>query len=105
MIVGEDFTIANDPQSSNQDDWVVILKDPWERVVGRYHDVEITEKGTRLSFRFEPVYVPEGIDLDGGDFLDHISEVLGTIIKEHHEKEAMIYYSKETGERVDYSNE
>ena len=49
MIVGEDFTIANDPQSSNQDDWVVILKDPWARVVGRYHDVEITEKGTRLS--------------------------------------------------------
>ena len=101
MKVGEEFLIANDPQSSNQDDWVVILKDPWDRVVGRYKDIEITEKGTRLSFRFEPVYVPEGVDIEGEGFLDHISEVLGTVIKEHHEKEAMVYYSKETGERVD----
>ena len=54
-----------------------------------------------MSFRFEPVYVPEGIELGGEGFLDHLSEVLGTIIKEHHEKEAMVYYSKETGERVD----
>jgi hypothetical protein len=101
MKVGEEFMIANDPQSSNQDDWVVILKDPWDKVVGRYHDIEITEKGTRLSYRFEPVYVPEGTDIEGPGFLDHISEVLGTIIKEHHEKDAMMYYSKETGERVD----
>ena len=101
MKVGEEFLIANDPQSSNQDDWVVILKDPWDRVVGRYKDIEITEGGTRLSYRFEPVYVPAGVDIEGEGFLDHISEVLGTVIKEHHEKEAMVYYSKETGERVD----
>ena len=101
MKVGEEFLIANDPESSNQDDWVVILKDPWNRVVGRYHEIEITEKGTKLSFRFEPTYVPEGIDIEEPGFLDHISEVLGTIIKEHHEKDAMMYYSKETGERVD----
>lgn len=101
MKVGEEFLIANDPQSSNQDDWVVILKDPWDKVVGRYHDTEITEKGTKLSFRFEPIYVPEGVDIEGEGFLDHISEVLGTIIKEHHEQDATVYYSKETGERVD----
>ena len=101
MKVGEEFVIANDPQSSNQDDWVVILKDPWDKVVGRYHDAEITEGGTRLSFRFEPIYVPEGVDIEGTGFLDHISEVLATVIKEHHEKDATVYYSKETGERVD----
>ena len=101
MKVGEEFLIAIDPQSSNQDDWVVILKDPWEKVVGRFKEVEITEKGTRLNFRFEPVYVPEGVDIEAEGFLDHISEVLGTVIKEHHEMESMVYYSKETGERVD----
>ena len=101
MKVGEEFIIANDPQSSNQDYCVVILKDPWDKVVGRYHDTEITESGTKLSFRFEPIYVPEGVDIEGPGFLDHISEVLGTVIKEHHEKDAAVYYSKETGERVD----
>ena len=101
MKVGEEFVIANDPQSDNQDDWVVILKDPWDRVVGRYKDVEITEKGTRLNFRFEPVHVPEDVDIAAEGFLDHISEVLATVIKEHHEREAVLYYSKDTGERVD----
>ena len=101
MNVGEEFLIANDPQSSDQDDWVVILKDPWDKVVGRFQDVEITENGTRLNFRFEPVYVPEDVDIEGEGFLNHISEVLGTVIREHHEKEALVYYSKETGERVD----
>ena len=101
MNVGDDFLIANDPPSSNQDDWVVILKDPWDKVERRYHATEITEKGTKLSCRFELIYVPEGVDIEGEGFLDHISEVLGTIIKEHHEKDAAVYYSKETGERVD----
>lgn len=101
MIEGEDYMIANDPQSSNQDDWVVILKGEWDRVVGRYENIEITEKGTRLNFRFEPVYVPEGTSIEGQGFLDYISEVLGSIIRDHHEKNAMMYYSKETGDRVD----
>ena len=93
--------ISNDPQSENPNDWVVILKDPWDRVVGRYENIEITEKGTRLNFRFEPLYVPEGMSIEGEGFLDHISEILGSIIRDHHERDANMYYSKETGERVD----
>ena len=101
MTEGEDYTISNDPQSENPNDWVVILSDPWDRVVGRYENIEITEKGTRLNFRFEPVYVPEDMSIEGEGFLDHISEVLASIIRDHHERDATMYYSKETGERVD----
>ena len=93
--------ISNDPQSDNPNDWVVILNDPWDRVVGRYENIEITEKGTRLNFRFEPVHVPDGTNIEGEGFLDHISEVLASIIRDHHDRDATMYYSKETGERLD----
>ena len=63
MIEGTDYHITVDPKGTNQDAWSVIMAGPWDRVVGRYRDVEITDGGTKLSFAFEPQYVPEGLEL------------------------------------------
>ena len=46
---GVDYMIAPNPQ--NDQDWCVIFKDNgYDRVVGRYSDIEITDQATKLSF-------------------------------------------------------
>ena len=102
MTEGEDYLITVDPQGTGQDDWSVILKGPWDRVVGRFRDVEITHQGTKMDFKFEPQYVPEGVNIECTEFDFYIGDVLGSIIRDQHEKGGMVYYSKETGKKVEY---
>jgi hypothetical protein len=102
MIEGTDYHITVDPKGNSQDAWSVIMGSPWDRVVGRYRNVEITEGGKNLSFAFEPQFVPEGIDLQCEEFEDYCSTVLASIIRDQHENGGMLYTNKETGERVDY---
>ena len=102
MTEGEEYHITVDPKAQGQDDWSVILTGTWDRVVGRYRDVEITDGGTKLNFKFEPQYVPEGIDIQCTEFDFYVGEVLGSIIRDQHEKGSMVYFNKETGERVEY---
>ena len=53
-----------------------------------------------MSFRWEPQYVPEGIDINTSEFEVVLGTVLNDILKQHHDKGAMVYVSKETGEQV-----
>ena len=105
MKEGEDYLLTEDPQSGNADDWAVILKHPdYDKVVGKYTDIQILDQGTKLSFRFHPLFVPEEAkDVTTVEFYDHVAEVLSEIIKAHHEKNAMKYYSKETGEYIEFN--
>ena len=65
MKLGEDYVLAVDPKASDQDGWSVILNnDPWENVVLRYNNIQILEKGTKLSFSPELQYVPEGVETE-----------------------------------------
>ena len=101
MKEGEDYLIA--PNPNDEHDWCVILKGDYDRVVGSFTNIEITEQGTKLSFMFMPLHQPVSIEtLDTQEFQDHTGEVLSQIIRDHHDKESMIYYSKETGERVEF---
>ena len=100
MEEGKDYFITNDPQGQGQDDWSVIYSGSWDKVVGRYKDIELN--GDKMSFRWEPQYVPEGIDINTSEFEVVLGTVLNEILKDHHEKGAMIYVNKETGETVDY---
>jgi len=104
MKEGEDYIIASDPDSTNQDDWVVILSHPYDRLVGRYRNVEIKDKGTNVSFDFEKVYAPETCNVKGDEkeLHQHLTNVLVSILNDHHEKRANIYYSMETGKRIEY---
>ena len=99
MKENEDYIITEDPQSGNADDWAVIIKHPdYDRVVGRYTDIQILEKGTQLKFIFHHLHVPEeSEDVTTKEFYDLAAEILGDIIVNHHEKNAMRYISKETG--------
>ena len=101
MKEGTDYHITYDPKADDENQWSVIMGGPWDRVVGRYRDIEITDKGTKLNFAFEPQYVPEGTDIQCTEFDFYASEVLNDIIKNHHEKKAMVYFNKDTGEQVD----
>ena len=100
LVEGKDYYLTVDPKSSNPDDWSVILTGSWDRVVGRYKDITI--KGEALSFSFEAQYVPEGVDLETKEFETYLGFVLNSILETHHEKKAMVYVSKETGETVPY---
>ena len=103
MVEGEDYLITNDPKSVDPDAWAVILKHPdYDNVVGKFNDVAILERGTKLQFSFEPLYVPETLATPDEDALhDYLAAVLGAIIKEHHAKGAMAYYDRKTGERIE----
>lgn len=102
MKLGEDYVLCIDPKGSGQDDWSVILNnDPWENVVVRYDQVEILEKGTRLSFKPVIQYCPEGVETESKEFEDYIAAVLNDVIRDLHEQGGMQYYSKATGERID----
>ena len=102
MKEGKDYHITVDPKGTGQDNWSVIMGGPWDRVVGRYRDIEITDGGRKMDFAFEPQYVPEGVDIQCTEFDFYASEVLNDIIGNHHAKAAMVYVNKQTGERVDY---
>ena len=101
MKEGTDYHITIDPRAEDALQWSVIMGGPWDRVVGRYRDIEITDKGTKLNFAFEPQYVPEGTDIQCTEFDFYASEVLNGIIKNHHEKKARVYMT-EDGKKVDY---
>ena len=101
MKEGEDYLIAPNPKDEH--DWCVIFKGQYDRVVGSFTNIEITEQSTKLSFMFVPLHQPLDVEsLDTPEFQNHTGEVLSQIIRDHHDKESMIYYSKETGERVEF---
>lgn len=99
---GVDYLIAPDPK--NNDDWCVILKNGGlDRVVGKYSNIEITEQGTKVSYVFQPLFEPEGsADTQSQDAKDYLSHVLVQIMRDHHDKQSMVYYSKKTGEQVHF---
>ena len=103
MRLGEDYVMAVDPTANDQDSWSVILNnEPWENVVLRYRDIQILEKGTKLSFRPELQYVPEGIETESEEFRDYIADVLDSVIRDMHAVGGMQYFNKETGEAIAY---
>ena len=103
MTEGKDYIIAPDPQKTgDQNAWVVIFKERFDRVVVRYNNIQILEKGTKLSFELEPIHVPKEAEVDAEELQNHAADVLGVIIKKMHEEKTMVYVSKETGEKIVY---
>jgi len=104
MKEGEDYILTEDPESTDGTGWAVIFESGvYEKVVARYTDIEILDQSTKLQFRIQPLYVPEGAgDVTVMEFHDHAADVLMAIIMKEHEEKSMVYLSKETGERVIY---
>ena len=104
MKEGTDYVIRTDPQGGGEDDWVVVLSDPFDGVVCRYRKIQITGKGKKLSFQFERLHCPESCVLIGREeeLRSTLTDVLVNVLQEHHEKKANVYYNMKTGERVDY---
>ena len=103
MKEGTDYIIRSDPKGG-EEDWVVLLSDPFDRLVCRYRNIKILGKGKTVSFEFEVAYCPKDFDLIGREeeLQYTLGEILVVVLQEHHEKRANIYYSMETGERVNY---
>jgi hypothetical protein len=104
MIEGQDYIIAPDPERKDeQDAWCVIFTGDYDKVVARYDNIQILEKGTKLSFVLHVLHQPEESgDANTIEFHDHAAEVLSEIIKSNHDQKTMIYINKETGEQVEY---
>ena len=98
---GIDYIVTEDPQSPNKDDWCVIFSGHYDGLVGRYRDVQILSEGKALNYSFESVYVPPGME-QKSDFDELIKSVLMDVLVNQHERGGAIYYSKETGNRIDY---
>ena len=104
MIDNKDYIIAADPERpDDQDAWCVIFKSKYDRTVVRYSNIQVLEKGTKLSFELQPMFFPEDIgEIDMEEFQSYASDVLGVIVKEMHTQGAMVYVNKESGEQIEY---
>ena len=102
MEVGKDYIITRDPYSTKQEDWVVILKTQFPRVVGRYSNIRITEKGTNVSFDFEQLYCPETANVEGNEteFDKHLGEVLLSVLRDNNDTN--VYYNMNTGSKIEH---
>lgn len=100
MRIGDDYIIAHDQTPSNDQGWSVILNGKYDNLVLKYTHIELD--GNKMTFGHEILFNPEDYEVTSEEFIDHIADVLKDIIESHHEKKAMVYYSKKTGERIDY---
>ena len=98
MKLGEDYVLAVE----NENDWSVILNnDPWEDVVLKFHNVQILDKGTKLSFQHEIMFNPYDADVTTLEFEDHIAEILNSVILYFDSHGGIVYKGKETGDSID----
>ena len=95
---GVHYDIAPDPNPpvmmGTQDDWCVILRAPYDGLVGRFRDIAILDRGRRLNYTFEVIYRPEGMEMQS-DYDDYIKEVLIAILKDSQNRGTLLYSAKD----------
>ena len=91
-----DYTIAPDPTpGASQDDWCVILRGPYDDLVGKFINVEILDKGHRLVYDFEVLHVPDGMEM-GDDYDEYLKKVLMSILHAGESNGTLVYATKGT---------
>lgn len=109
MVENEDYIIAQDPESTDESEWIVIInKGEWSDFIIKYHDLRIIDEGETITYDLELILVPEKLrDIEPTEeaidaFSDHCGALIDHIMDDFHERGVNLYIDKETGEKIEY---
>ena len=105
MKEGVDYLLRRHPEPRFENHNVIILRnEPYKGVALEYSNIRIipSEPENILEFSTTPLYVPQdAFDLESDEFEEYISGVMQDLVESHDKRDAMIYVSAETGEKLD----
>jgi len=109
MLEGIDYIIAQDPESTDESEWILIIKEgEWKDFIIKYLNLQIVEEGETITYDLEVIFVPEELrDIEvteekQDDFINHCAFLIGHIMSDFHERGVNLYIDKETGEKIEY---
>jgi len=109
MKEGEDYIIAQDPESSDESQWILIINSgEWKDFIIKYLNLKITDEGKSISYDLEVILVPEELrDVEPTEemqnaFTEHCASLINHIMSDFHERKVSVYVDSVTGETVEY---
>jgi len=109
MLEGVDYIVAQDPDSTDDSQWLVIINSgDWENFIIKYNNIQIVDEGKSISYDLEVIFVPENLrDSEVTEemqdaFAAHCGALIDHIITNFHEQGVNLYIDKETGEKIEY---
>ena len=109
MQEGVDYIVAQDPESTDDSQWLVIINSgEWKDFIIKYNNIQIVEEGARINYDLELILLSEKYkDLDATkEMQDAFDEYCGALIDhimaDFHERGVNLYIDKETGDKVEY---
>lgn len=111
MEEGKDYLLRPHPAPRYDDHWVVIMRnEPYKGVCLEFSNIVVgaMEEGRTdrdLTFNYFVTHTPKDVPyLETDEFEEYVSGVIRDVVETHHEKNANIYVSTKTGERVSVDN-
>jgi hypothetical protein len=109
MKEGEDYIVAQDPESTDESEWVLIINSgEYKDFIIKYLNLQIVDEGKSISYDLDVIVVPEELrDIEVTEemqsaFSDHCSNLIDHIVTDFHERGVNVYIDKVTGEKVEY---
>ena len=109
MKEGEDYIVAQDPESTDESEWVLIINSgEYKDFIIKYLNLQIVDEGKSISYDLDVIVIPEELrDIEVTEemqsaFGDHCSNLIEHIVTDFHERGVNVYIDKVTGEKVEY---
>jgi len=109
MKEGEDYIVAQDPESTDESEWVLIINSgEYKDFIIKYLNLQIFDEGKSISYDLDVIVIPEELrDIEVTEemqsaFGDHCSNLIDHIVTDFHERGVNVYIDKVTGEKVEY---
>jgi len=109
MKEGEDYIIAQDPESTDESQWILIINSgEYKDFIIKYLNLQIVEEGKSISYDLEVIVVPEKLrDIEvteemQSSFTEHCGDMISNIMTDFHERRVNVYVDKVTGEKIEY---
>jgi|TARA_R110001606_G_scaffold321739_1_gene468638 hypothetical protein len=109
MKEGEDYIVAQDPESTDESEWVLIINSgEYKDFIIKYLNLQIVDEGKSISYDLDVIVIPEELrDIEVTEemqsaFGDHCSNLIDHIVTDFHERGVNVYIDKVTGEKVEY---
>ena len=116
MKEGEDYIIAQDPESSDESQWVaIILNGEFKDFIVKYLNLRIVTddeiEADDISYDLEVIFVPEEIrdtevtEEQEKSFIEYFGILIDHIVIDFHNRNINTYVDVETGEKVEITGE
>jgi len=109
MKEGEDYIIAQDPESTDESQWILIINSgEYKDFIIKYLNLQIVEEGKSISYDLEVILVPEKLrDIEvteemQSSFTEHCGDMISNIMSDFHERRVNVYVDAVTGEKIEY---